>query len=998
MLRGWFHDNARDAWTRARRSLVVVPTRPYANALKARLLEEGISHLGLHFVTPGVLRELLRRAVDAEQPLSSREDLQLLLAIAAEEMLATGTAGGELNDVAQTAKAVLRAPDHLFRTLERLQASGWSFDDLQLRSFQPIVHRFRGHLESAGLQLAAEFDRTVRQRGATKPPLFSKVLITGFDGAHWPHWFLLRAAARSAEGATVLLEYPLADIDADSCWIGSWEEAFGEAIDVSSNSNGSSDTFFTAEEMRGLGRAKSECVFLVGANTAEQAEAVARQCLRFLAEPNCTRIGAVFAGGGSLPRLVGSAFAKLEIEHHDGIGHPIPGLFESVEWRAWLQLQQGPRINSLLHFINSLPGRAELFPGLSSHAFERTLRSAYADVLLDDLAILQQFCSEQSEPASQAAAEAIRSVHLLPARATLSDFLGQTEAAFKRLQWKTHWMEVSCRLGEWTKTHELEFSRTLYLRWLGEIASTSAISRAPVADHPYARVQLLTLPQAHGQEWSHLIFAGWNEGSWPPPASGEFARDEEIAAFNRGIRHLNRRAARQGRQGEGHSAVRDDHSLYLGPAEQRAIALRQFDALAKSAVTAIAFSANLAQENAPERFWNPSELFTRWYQQTHRQPLTQPTMASLERATAAWLDHAGTLTKQAELPSIQVEQTRVAFDARRDPATSAGEYDFALRSPPPHMPVLRVTEMEKLVSTPALIWLKKFLGVEAADEGGRAWHAATGLWVHHWLAQIGAAEGSKVFAPLPTRLQLDERVRRAASQKTRDVKRLCAAAGKTLPDWWMSGWQNALHLARHLGSKIATAQEWPWMASEWTIDASQPVEIAPGVTLSLRGRIDLLLARSESAAEAETNELWIIDYKTGSNKPLVPAREDVEKRKTRLHNRIVKGEALQLGLYALAMRERGASDVFLSIVSPAVRSVAPQLSITDIAAHGEIFVELARMQQTGVFGMLGRLRPAFGYARPYPLATLAVDPDLLDAKWELTHPALAREEDEWESW
>jgi hypothetical protein len=230
------------------------------------------------------------------------------------------------------------------------------------------------------------------------------------------------------------------------------------------------------------------------------------------------------------------------------------------------------------------------------------------------------------------------------------------------------------------------------------------------------------------------------------------------------------------------------------------------------------------------------------------------------------------------------------------------------------------------------------------------------------------------------------------------VKRLCASAGKTLPDWWISGWQNALHLARHLGSKIATAEDWRWMTTEWTIDADRAVQVVDGVTLSFRGRIDLLLARSEATSLADADELWIIDYKTGSNRALVPEKEDVEKRKTRLHNRLVKGEALQLGLYALAMRERGAADVFVSIVSPAVRPITPQLSVADIAAHGDVFAELARMQQTGVFGMLGQLRPAFGYAGAYPLATVGIDPDLLDEKWELTHPALAREEDERDSW
>lgn len=988
-IRGWFHDAAQDAWKQPLPSLVVVSTRSHANALKARLLGEGLSHLGVRFVTPGILRDLLLREYD--HPLPSREHLRLLLAIAAEQTL---SADGP-DDIAQAAKAVVRAPDHLLRTLERLAAAGWKFDELHLRAFQPIVSRFREHLQEIGFSLFSELDRAVLQRTGERPPLFVRVLISGFDGAHWPHWFLLRAAVRAAETATVLLEYPHADNEADSYWIGSWEQALGEAVDVSARS-ASSESFFTDEQMRGLGRSQRDCTFLVGANTSQQAEAVVQQCVRFLAQPACTRVGIVFSGAGSLPRLVATVLARFEIPHNDAIGHSVPGAFESADWRAWLQLQESPRINSLLHFINALPNPAELFPGVRMAKFERALRSAYTEVLIDDLDVLQQFFARAGEGTKQLFIEALRSIHFVPKRGTLAQFLAATEPAFQTLKWTARWMEILRRVDVGMAKLAAEIPRSLYLRWLGEVASTFSKSRDAAGEHPYARVQLLTVTEAQGQEWSHLIFAGWNEGSWPPPPAGEFVRDEEIAAFNSGIPNLNRRAKAQGRQGEGHSVILENHTFYLGPTEQRQIALRQFEALMTSATAAIAFSASLAQENAPERFWNPSELLTRVYQQTHRKPLTQATMSNLQRATSTWLEHARTLTKQTELPSVEIEQTRVAYDARRDPGTPAGEYDFAFRSAPAHLPVFSVSDLENLVSTPGLIWMTKFLGVEAGDESGSSWSAATGQWVHHWLGGIGGLEGSKTFARVPGASEIDTRIRKAAEEKAAEVEQLCGAAGKQLPDWWISGWQNALCLARALGAKITTAREWNWMATEWTIDADQPVAIGDA-TLSFRGRIDLLLARTESAPDLAAGELWILDYKTGSSKPLAPAKEDADKRSTRLHNRLVKGEALQLGLYALAVRQCGADEVLLSIVSPAVRVVEPQLSSRDLAAHHDVFAELARMQQTGIFGMYGQLRQSFGYARPYPLATLGIDPDLLDEKWSLTHPALAREEEEWES-
>ena len=168
-----------------------------------------------------------------------------------------------------------------------------------------------------------------------------------------------------------------------------------------------------------------------------------------------------------------------------------------------------------------------------------------------------------------------------------------------------------------------------------------------------------------------MIFAGWNEGAWPPPAGAEFARTEEIHAFNRSVQKLNKRAARQGSQGEGHTSVRENHSLYLGPREQRATALRQFDALLESASEGVTLTASLVQEDAPERLWNPSELFTRHYQEAYHSPLTQKAMSQLQVQTRSWLDEASD-RKKSDAPALKTnEPTRVAYDARRDPTVPA---------------------------------------------------------------------------------------------------------------------------------------------------------------------------------------------------------------------------------------------------------------------------------------------------------------------------------------
>ena len=950
------------------------------------MLAERQSHLGLQFITPAGLRQLLGGNRDQALPL--RVHLRLLLAVAAEETLRESSEDDASADNL-AAKAVVRAPDHLLRTLDRLDTAGWDFAHLGLDSFQPIARRFREQLRACGFIGVAQFDRDLQADSSSKPPLFAHLLICGFDAAHWSQWFLLRAGAQSAERATALLDYPRENSEIDLCWIGSWEEAFGEAKPIApSPRQTSGDALFSEAEMRGESPPAANYSFVVGADAFEQANAIALLCSRFLGEKDCTRVGIVFAGAGALPRLAASALSNLSIPHNDGFGHPVPGLFETAEWRAWLQLQRGPRIHSLVRFLGGLQSREKLFPELRLERLEKTLQSVNAQILIDDLVLLQRFCATDPRPERQEVTRILELIHFLPAGGTLSEFLEATAEAFARLKWKQHWTSIAGNGLDWAANVPAKFSRVLFLRWLEEIASSFTAGRDDAGDQPYARVQLLTVPQAQGQEWSHLIFAGWNEGSWPPAEKGEFAREDEIENFNR--QQLNRRAAKQGGQGEGHTSVRENHSLYLGPREQRQIALRQFHALLESGASGIAIGASLVQESAPDRPWNPSELFSQLYQQTRQRPLTQTTMKELQRATAAWLQSSEPRARTG--PPREIRQTRVAYDARRDPTAASGEYDFALRSPASRIPIPSVSEFETLVKSPALVWLKKYLGVEGREDETNPWSAATGQWVHRWLSQIAGVE--KTLVRIPDGDGIDRLLRAAAEEKYAEIQRLCQAAGKTIPDWWRSGWQNAFCLARLLGAKLATIEDWPWMAAEWSINGDAPVRVAPDATLLFRGRIDLLLCREETGG-LEADEVWILDYKTGANKKaLAPPREDTERRKSQLHKKILDGSALQLVLYGLAARQVGARQVFLSLVSPAVKPVVPQLSVEQMDAEADVFRELARMQQTGIFGMYGPLRSAWTFTRAYPLATLAIEQEILDERWELTHPALAKDEED----
>ena len=151
-----------------------------------------------------------------------------------------------------TAKSVARAPDHLLRTIDHLGAAGWDFSAVELPALREIATRFHRRVMDCGFELIHIADRRALNKALTSPPLFANIPVTGFNGAHWPLWPLLQAAVLSAEKATVFLDDPSdAARDIDETWVGTWEEAFGEAKPISLPMNQITDSLFSEAEMRG---------------------------------------------------------------------------------------------------------------------------------------------------------------------------------------------------------------------------------------------------------------------------------------------------------------------------------------------------------------------------------------------------------------------------------------------------------------------------------------------------------------------------------------------------------------------------------------------------------------------------------------------------------------------------------------------------------------------------------------------------------------------------
>jgi PD-(D/E)XK nuclease superfamily len=191
---------------------------------------------------------------------------------------------------------------------------------------------------------------------------------------------------------------------------------------------------------------------------------------------------------------------------------------------------------------------------------------------------------------------------------------------------------------------------------------------------------------------------------------------------------------------------------------------------------------------------------------------------------------------------------------------------------------------------------------------------------------------------------------------------------------------------------LSDLNDWSQLAVEWPLGSPAEIILDREKTLRVRGRIDLILARGEAGhARMPYPDLWVVDYKTGRqhgfNLRELRRKESSEQK---FRRQLIKGKGVQLALYGLAVHALGANDVRLTVLGTQ-DELEENFRLADAIAQTDFWRELHRMQETGVFGMIGLVHQEFGFGRDYPVATLAVDPDLLEEKWAITHPAFAPE-------
>jgi len=924
----WFCNTCASSWLLEAVDVVLVPSRAHGFFIKSRLIEHGLGFAGVQFWTPGECRDALVARLKHRPIAGVREHLHLVLAAAAEQ------------ESTPVARSVARDPSSLMAALDALSAAGLPWTNLPYASLQPVIARFEKYLAALGWTTVQHIDRLLLANNKGKA--IDRLLVIGFDGAHWPMWNLLQAAVAASEESNVCLTAPRYKSEQlDQTWISSWEQLYGEAELVDDNA---AVRPFAAlaermENPEGGTRVDRHALIHFGHDLREQARAAAAQAIAYLAEDTCTRLGILVPGYSALSREIAAELARHGIVFNDTLGCNAAPPPDNEGWRAWVDLQAAPDLASLLDFARHTQDQLAV-------PFERTaeaLTRAASEVLVHDLPVLAAYLKDARDEKDRAVGMWLSGFRFLPESGTLNEFVAMTRAD------RADALERAA--GEMPKVLSDSISKSTFLAWLNSITNTPFRQRDPAATHPFARVHLLSYAQAEGQGWSHLIMTGLNEGVWPPRQEpAPFLTESAIDAINRD-------AVQQGAQGEGHTIVKPGRALLPGPAQRRALLQRQFYNLVESAAHGLCLTASVTDEADPSRRLLPSEYLTYLYFVQQSEPLSDEWTARLQSGTAEWL---GQLVQPDEV--TKVTATGHAFRARRDATKPFGHFEFALAQPPAAAPHISCKTWEDIVKAPAIRWLDIFCGVSCLDldpaDDGRA--LTRGTWVHRWLAHAGTPDG----------------VHAAAEKDKARIAKAFLAARRSVPDRWTAGWRDAVWIAQRMGEQIQPFRAGNSAATEVVLPEALSFDTGAGKLL-LRGRIDLLLSSAK-------DRCWIIDYKTGGTKPLSSRN---------LAGQLEKGNGIQLSLYVLAMRAQGMNEISASLLTPD-QPAAPQITLADVLAFDGVWKELCRMQDTGIFGMREELRPEYSRGPTFPLATLAIEKEILEAKWALTHPPLSKAEEE----
>lgn len=972
-------NSAGTLWRKKQPTAIVVPSAAWIHAIKNKMAELHIEALGLHFWTHRELQSQLAFQFEAEDLFSDSALIQLLITSAASE-LAAKSQKHLLHSIARDPNSFY----HAYSLLSTYPSLGSLFH------FTPDVKELIQKLSQLEEELQIgppwKMDTTLLEKSKRCEPVFESILIAGFGPEHDALLKLLSAAVYASKDASICI-LGKSSSSFESIWTAKWSNLFSEKIAYSTKLNAETPQI---QKIQKETQVSHRIIEIAAPSIQKEADAVVQMALSFLNQPEAlstrtARIGILVPPDGILAREISLRFDELEIPYWDGVGHRSHDPNEE-NLQLWMRWQCEGTLTHWAEWIQKDSAQYKKLP-CTEQSFKRICEDVLSETMLDHWEtacfMISSFLENGKTPQQNGKSALhlfFKNYRLLPKYATLGQFLNESESIFREIGWKNQADRI-LSLFKSMEAHplKLQCQRPHFLEWLKKRWKDSNKVRSKWGNHFFSCLCILSLAEGNecsATEWSHLILCGLNQNRWP------------LNKIHNPWIDLQKLEALRAKHGQ----TLLETPLILSHVELSSLIEKRIQELIESTPHVILSWSTYNETDNAERML-PSEFVLKLMEKKNSAVIDDSFLNKLNQITKTWLEQNRWPKDRAHMPEIQkapiepgLSQTSHAYHERRHIDQPFGIYNFALHSPPRNQPILAARKLALLLSQPEAIWMDTFLNVESDEPLNlfKLRKKILGTWVHRWLNDALNPEHRNEWIYLKKKTDAHASLEKAA-EKTKELIEYVVhqGAGWKLPEIWRISWLQAKSLAHALLSHVFELEGFNWIRTEWSLPKPTALSIesvdhtskeSTPLKILLSGQIDLALAKSPAEKPNEVQgEVWVVDYKTGSDS--IDARR-LEKG---------QGAGIQLALYGLALLTLGSEKLKMGLVKKD-EPIEPILTEEIFKTHALLWERLAKMQISGIFGQTEKTE--YDFSRQMPLATLPIDKEILRNRRKLTFPEL----------
>jgi len=940
----WSGQVGKTAWAASKPTVILSPDTPRSGFIREQMVRRSNGLLGIAFWNPGQLRRYLFEKQFPENGIATQEDLVLLMRMVIEESV-NQPLWKPLGD----------DPKRFLAGWDSIIAAN-ADRNLIFPEWRALAKAFEAKLEAAGLSSVQQADWSLHAQGNQGNLLLGNLVIWGIGPAHARLYPLLQAAAAAAE--SVLWGIPVCDRESGILWQGSLEQRYGPAEPLISFAEEPFRPLVDAAEFGGTASTLEDgsVEVAIAPNRFGEVEGIVDAVERAYRTTENSRIGIVLPVNSYLSREVVRRLIEKELPTHDAFGHfPITPDRQRL-FTTWLDYQRRPATETahrLLRDLESLQMVDEATVGRIEKAWE----NARINTLNDTIEILLAWMQSESDRNNGAAIKWSQEWRILPESASMDVYLEWVGQPLERFG-LAH--ELEAVRGGWVnRARALSvLKRDVFIEWLGETLSVPGKHRDPKARDVFSPIQVISYDQVGGQFWTHLLLGGLNEGLVPG-----VIRENPFLYLDASERHF-KTYRKVGNQGEGHVTLDDQVGFLLDEREQRALMWRTLLDAIQETGEGIRISATLSNDHSSRDAVVLSEYFLR----IARAMPEEWDLPRLEASGDQGMDSIKQTVEQqgiAQREGIPLpEQAAYSHQERWNVNKPFDEYTFGLRKG--NKPLeLAARQWESLLKHPAAVWLTAIARVEKVERFQElpSIPLSKGILVHQFLAKGTTTQ----FEVLSEPQQLVAAVTQAALVFTQRLEVTYRSTGKAVSDRLVEHGAIIRRLVQRLAEAVAARSFIGEMARELKIPAGSVIQTRNG-PLQMRGRPDLMLKEKPG----DSMNRWVIDYKTGADKPLTLKRVEA-------------GDNLQLILYAQFFADMWNQPVSVCLLSPGME-MEEQVRVEP---NGDVSGWLDLLAEMGNSGQLGYAQDSnqeYGYAPDYPMAFLKPPSSVWKTRRALTYP------------